>query len=121
MKKLLIPIDIKSEKDLPENEGNYLIENKNSELFRIDYRNTLRENNEWVKYLKFWYKEVSEEEYNKELEYWHERCLLAEDCINENPCELDITKEQITAHLKWQNKIKEGWKFLENSGLDKPF
>lgn len=37
---------------------------------------------------------------NQELhnEYWRKRCELAERCLEESPCDPDITKGQIMAH-----------------------
>ena len=32
------------------------------------------------------------------LDYWKQRCLLAEKCLEESPCDPDITLEQIQAH-----------------------
>ena len=32
-----------------------------------------------------------------ELEYWKQRCLLAEQVIAESPCDDDITEDQIAA------------------------
>lgn len=34
--------------------------------------------------------------------YWKERCLAAEEYIDESPCDPDITKKQIIAHDYWQ-------------------
>lgn len=39
-------------------------------------------------------------------EYWKQRCLLAEKCIEESPCDPDITEEQIKAFKEYHNFIK---------------
>lgn len=36
-----------------------------------------------------------------ELEYWKQRCLLAEDFINESPDDPDVTENQLKAYTKW--------------------
>lgn len=42
-----------------------------------------------------------------QLEYWKQRCLLAEKIIEESPCDPDITTEQIQAHRDYHNFLKE--------------
>ncbi len=32
-----------------------------------------------------------------DLDYWKQRCLLAEKCLEESPCDPDITSDQIKA------------------------
>jgi hypothetical protein len=32
-----------------------------------------------------------------DVDYWKQRCLLAEKCLEENPCDPDITSDQIKA------------------------
>lgn len=32
-----------------------------------------------------------------DVDYWKQRCLLAEKCLEESPCDTDITAEQINA------------------------
>ena len=32
-----------------------------------------------------------------DVEYWKQRCLLAEQCLEESPCDPDITADQIKA------------------------
>lgn len=32
-----------------------------------------------------------------DLDYWKQRCLLAEKCLEESPCDPDITTDQIKA------------------------
>lgn len=81
MKKLLIPIEIKSEKDLPEKNGYYFISNENDiEKDHIHYVKYFERNNNaikniWLDYVKIWYKEVSKEKYNNKLLHefidWH--------------------------------------------------
>ena len=46
----------------------------------------------------------------KELAYWKKRCELAEEFIEESPCDPDITSEQIKAYDEWQRYVK-----LENN------
>ena len=38
----------------------------------------------------------------KALYYWKKRCKLAEKCIEESPCDPDITSDQIKAHSNWE-------------------
>lgn len=44
-------------------------------------------------------------------EYWQKRCLLAENALNESPCDPDITDSQIRAHRMHDY-------FKENDGLN---
>lgn len=44
-------------------------------------------------------------------EYWQKRCLLAENALNESPCDPDITDSQIRAHRMHEY-------FKENDGLN---
>jgi hypothetical protein len=37
-----------------------------------------------------------------EENYWEQRCLLAEKCLAESPCDPDITASQIEAHTNYQ-------------------
>ena len=32
-----------------------------------------------------------------DVDYWKQRCLLAEKCLEESPCDPDITSDQIKA------------------------
>ena len=32
-----------------------------------------------------------------DVDYWRQRCLLAEKCLEESPCDPDITSDQIKA------------------------
>jgi len=41
-----------------------------------------------------------------DLEYWKERCRLAEDFINKHPADYDITGEQTEAYYKWKNFVR---------------
>ena len=46
------------------------------------------------------------QEYNHlhaKANYWERRCELAEKCIEESPCDPDITSGQIKAHNEWTN------------------
>lgn len=65
-KNLLIPIEIKSEKDLPEEEGRYLakIKEYNTECI-VEYNS--HSITPWIHSIEYWYKEVSEEEYRKQV------------------------------------------------------
>jgi len=38
-----------------------------------------------------------------ERDYWKKRCLLAEKCLEENPCDPDITEGQIKAHRDYDD------------------
>lgn len=42
----------------------------------------------------------------EEVNYWKARCKLAETCIEESPCDPDITKGQIIAFENYHNFIK---------------
>lgn len=42
----------------------------------------------------------------KDLEYWKQRCLLAEKCLEESPCDPDITESQIKAWNNYHEFIK---------------
>jgi len=42
-----------------------------------------------------------------ELEYWKQRCLMAERFIDESPCDPDITPEQINAYANWQYFVNQ--------------
>jgi len=50
--------------------------------------------------------------------YWKQRCLLAEKCLEENPCEPDITKGQIEAHEAYQQFLNREEKSPVNSNHD---
>lgn len=39
-------------------------------------------------------------------DYWKQRCLLAEKCLEESPCDTDITTEQIEAWNAYHNFIR---------------
>jgi len=41
-----------------------------------------------------------------ELEYWKERCILAEAMEAASPCDRDINKKQIAAHEAYNNFIR---------------
>lgn len=61
----------------------------------------------WAFYIdKNWYcqSEVSLESTN--IDYWKQRCLLAEQCLKESPCDPDVTSSQIKAHDAY-NKFLE--------------
>ena len=47
-----------------------------------------------------------------DLDYWKQRCELAEKCIEESPCDPDITSDQIKAHNAYD-------KFISNYGNDR--
>ena len=40
-----------------------------------------------------------------DLEYWRTRCELAEECLEQSPCDTDITRGQILAHEAYCNFI----------------
>jgi hypothetical protein len=66
MKKILIPIEIKTEKDLPKKEGMYHIDYGYCYFKQgIFYVNTHL--GSYPVKASFWYKEVSEKEYKKEI------------------------------------------------------
>lgn len=52
------------------------------------------------------------------MEYWRKRCQLAEKCLDESPCDPDITDDQIEAHKEWEKFIskcaKEDKKIMDN-------
>lgn len=68
---ILIPIDINSEKGLPEKEGDYLVEYKDRKIgakyFKFFDPQSKIDNIAWLKRIKTWYKEISEEEYEREF------------------------------------------------------
>lgn len=41
-----------------------------------------------------------------DIGYWKERCKLAEKCLEESPCDPDITSEQIKAWEEYHKFIK---------------
>jgi hypothetical protein len=41
------------------------------------------------------------------LTYWETRCKLAEKCLEESPCDPDITSNQIVAHSEYHKFLKE--------------
>jgi len=47
-----------------------------------------------------------------DLNYWKQRCLLAEKCLEESPNDPDITSEQIKAHNSYH-------KFISHYGNDR--
>ena len=47
-----------------------------------------------------------------DVDYWKQRCLLAEKCLEESPCDPDITAEQIKAHNAYR-------KFISLDGNDR--
>lgn len=47
-----------------------------------------------------------------DLDYWKQRCELAEKCLEESPCDPDITSDQIKAHNTYN-------KFISNFGNDR--
>lgn len=51
--------------------------------------------------------EISREYSPDNLNYWKERCQLAEAYIEESPCDPDIYPSQIEAYHRWQNFIKK--------------
>jgi hypothetical protein len=46
----------------------------------------------------------SDEKYKS---YWEKRCELAENYINESPCDPDITNDQLKAYNQWQEFINQ--------------
>jgi hypothetical protein len=40
-----------------------------------------------------------------DVDYWKQRCLLAEKCLEESPCDPDITSDQIKAHNAYNKFI----------------
>lgn len=52
----------------------------------------------------FFYFFMPQQDVGKELkfisniDYWKQRCLLAEVCLDKSPCDPDITSDQIKAH-----------------------
>lgn len=49
----------------------------------------------------------------RDLEYWKKRCELAEKCMEESPCDPDITTGQIEAHAEWDD-FRKGTNREEN-------
>ena len=47
------------------------------------------------------------EAYNSSAHYWQKRCLLAEKCLDESPCDPDITEKQIIAHNEYDNFLEQ--------------
>lgn len=47
-----------------------------------------------------------------DLDYWKQRCELAEKCLEESPCDPDITSDQIKAHNAYN-------KFISHFGNDR--
>ena len=47
-----------------------------------------------------------------DLDYWKQRCELAEKCLEESPCDPDITSDQIKAHNAYN-------KFISHFGKDR--
>jgi hypothetical protein len=47
-----------------------------------------------------------------DVDYWKQRCQLAEKCIEESLCDPDITSDQIKAHNAYN-------KFISNFGNDR--
>ena len=47
-----------------------------------------------------------------DLDYWKQRCELAEKCLEESPCDPDITSDQIKVHNTYN-------KFISNFGNDR--
>ena len=47
-----------------------------------------------------------------DLDYWKQRCLLAEKCLEESPCDPDITADQIKAWSAYH-------KFISWAGNDR--
>ena len=45
---------------------------------------------------------IKNNDHGLDLDYWKERCLLAEAYISESPCDPDITAEQLEAYNKWK-------------------
>jgi hypothetical protein len=41
-----------------------------------------------------------------DLDYWKTRCLLAENCLEESPCDPDITANQMAAEATYRDFIK---------------
>lgn len=50
--------------------------------------------------------EGGEGEILPDVAYWRNRCLLAEKCLSESPCDPDITNEQINAHNSYNEFIE---------------
>lgn len=40
-----------------------------------------------------------------DVDYWKQRCLLAEKCLEESPCDPDTTSDQIKAWSAYHNFI----------------
>lgn len=40
-----------------------------------------------------------------DTDYWKQRCLLAEQCLEESPCDPDITSDQIKAWTAYHKFI----------------
>lgn len=52
-----------------------------------------------------------------ELNYWKQRCQLAEQCLDESPCDSDITAGQIKAHADYNEFLtREGDRSAEHLG-----
>ena len=47
-----------------------------------------------------------------DVDYWKQRCLLAEQCLEESPCDPDITSDQIKAWNAYH-------KFISWAGTDR--
>jgi hypothetical protein len=47
-----------------------------------------------------------------DVDYWKQRCLLAEKCLEESPCDPDITADQIKARNAYH-------KFISGVGNDR--
>jgi len=47
------------------------------------------------------FKQFNNKEMKEDLDYWKRRCELAENFIEEHPCDPDITNEQTEAYNKW--------------------
>jgi len=43
-------------------------------------------------------------------DYWKQRCLLAEKCLENSPCDPDINSEQIESHKKYNEFIETNGK-----------
>lgn len=42
----------------------------------------------------------------KDVDYWEQRCILAEKCLEETPCDPDIHEDQIKAWSDYHNFIR---------------
>ena len=70
-------------------------------------KEVVENNPEWFEEIKEGEDEIRRLNHQAELlaeekDYWHNRCLLAEDYIQKCPCDPDIYPHQAAAYKKWQ-------------------